>query len=760
MIITRSWLENFIDIEGIETQEICKILNQIGLEVDSYRQITFPKGVVVGKVLSCEKHPDADKLNVCQVEIGEETKQIVCGAKNVTDASWVAVATVGADLGEGFVIKEAKLRGVDSHGMICSSTELGLPAVEPGIWKLDESMGDLKSGVTLNDLPNIADEVIEIELTANRGDCLSIYGVARDLSAALDRQLYPIAQTTLKEIPTPTIAIESDLPIALAFSCMERDQLRPINALERYRLALVEKLSENGVENLLSYVTHATGVILSGYNHCYQAIKVKEEAGIATVYGDEKEISILGVSQREESRVDAENPSVLIEASYIDPDALSRAMMGKKIQKDTRYYHTSRGSDPDLQRGFAYLVLLLGQEQCELHTLLLSDPFRCEIILSHQEIERFIGISLKSEAVTVPLKRLGFEVEEKGDGYVIKVPHFRHDINNQQDVIEEIVRMIGIDHIPSNAQQVVLKHSLNASFENYKKRNYYRTKAVGVGFSEAIHYFFESKEALEKYGLATLPQKLDLRNPISQELDTLRTTLLLHHIRSASLNIKNGKNRVMLFEIGKVVDVDRNETTKMAFVMSGDREVASIHSGAKPKPVDFVTFSSKVLGVVGACELLPAQTPSALFNPYEVADIIIKGRCVGVMGALHIDLREAYDLPRTYLCEIDFEALDFSKVEAKSYAKYPQLSRDLSFLKPKTVPFSQIRLAIEEKGISHLRSLFPVDLYRSEEMGEHESVTMRAILQSDEKTLDETEIETAMNQILETITTDLGLELR
>ncbi len=760
MIITRAWLENFIDLEGIETQEICRVLNQIGLEVDSYRQISFPKGIVVGKVLSCEKHPDADKLNVCQVEIGAQTKQIVCGAKNVVDASWVAVATVGADLGGGFVIKEAKLRGVESHGMICSSSELGLPSIESGIWKLDESMGDLKTGTELNELANIADEVIEIELTANRGDCLSIYGVARDLSAALDRELYPIEQNRLQESSTSEITIETDTPIALAVSCMERGQLRPLNGLERYRLALVEKLGKEEIENLLTYVTHSTGVILSAYAHCYEKIEVKKEEGITTLYGDTQKLSYIGVGQSNKSRVETKSERILIEASYIDPDRLSRSLMGKNIEKDTRYYHASRGSDPDVRMGCAYLASILDQDHCELHSTILPEQFRNEITLSHQEFERFIGISLSPEAITTPLERLGFGVDSVDSVYHIKVPNFRHDVENRQDVIEEIVRMIGIDHIPSDAQNIVLKHTFNESFENYKKRNYYRTKAVGVGFNEAIHYFFENRESLERYGLPTLPEKLDLSNPISQELDTLRTTLLLHHIRSASLNIKNGKNRVMLFEIGKVVDRDRSEAMKMAFVMSGDRQVASIHSGAKAESIDFITFSSHVLGVIGGCELLPASNPSAIFNPYEVADIMIGGECVGIMGSLHIDLREAYNLPKTYLCEIDFEALDFSKVEVKSYAKYPQLSRDLSFLKPKTLPFSEIRSAIEKKEIKYLQRLFPIDLYRSEEMGERESVTMRSILQSNEKTLDESEIEATMEQIIATIVSDLGLELR
>ncbi|XPV82146.1 MAG: YtpR family tRNA-binding protein [Halarcobacter sp.] len=183
MIITRSWIQEYIDISKISTEDICKTLNSIGLEVDSFEEQRMPSNIVVGKVLEKEKHPDADKLNICQVDIGNETVQIVCGAKNVDAGQFVPVAVVGCHLGEGFKIKKAKLRGVESNGMICSSTEIGLPKLNDGILELDESIGKLEIGKELKDYPFLNDDVIEIELTANRGDCLSINGVAREISA-------------------------------------------------------------------------------------------------------------------------------------------------------------------------------------------------------------------------------------------------------------------------------------------------------------------------------------------------------------------------------------------------------------------------------------------------------------------------------------------------------------------------------------------------------------------------------------------------
>lgn len=189
MIITRRWLEEFINISNISTDEICKTLNSIGLEVDSVEKKSIASKVVVAKVLSKEKHPDADKLNVCQVDLGDEVTQIVCGASNVEAGQTVAVATIGAILGNDFKIKAAKLRGVESNGMICSSTELGLPKLNDGIMVLDNSIGELILGKELKDYPSLNDDIIEIGLTPNRGDCLSILGVARELAAFYDLPL-------------------------------------------------------------------------------------------------------------------------------------------------------------------------------------------------------------------------------------------------------------------------------------------------------------------------------------------------------------------------------------------------------------------------------------------------------------------------------------------------------------------------------------------------------------------------------------------
>ena len=244
MIITRTWLEEFIDISRISTDEICKTLNSIGLEVDSVEKISIVPKVVIGKVLEKEKHPDADKLNICQVDLGTQTVQIVCGAKNVDAGQFVPVATVGCDMGNDFIIKEAKLRGVESNGMICSATELGLSKLNDGILELDNSIGELILGKELREYPKLNDEIIEIELTANRGDCLSINGIARELSAfynipfiEFDKQInynnFGIGQVL-------EVECDSNIQSSLIFKAIDFSQFK-LSVLHKLRTAFLGK---------------------------------------------------------------------------------------------------------------------------------------------------------------------------------------------------------------------------------------------------------------------------------------------------------------------------------------------------------------------------------------------------------------------------------------------------------------------------------------------------------------------------------------
>ncbi|MEJ2500069.1 MAG: phenylalanine--tRNA ligase subunit beta, partial [Campylobacterales bacterium] len=269
MIVTRHWLNEWIDLTDVSTETLAKTFNAIGLEVDRVESFRIPENIVVGKVTACEKHPDADKLNVCQVDLGSETRQIVCGAANVAAGQYVPVAVVGAVMPGGLEIKPVKLRGVDSAGMICSSTELGLPKMNDGILVLDESIGKLEPGRALDEYPLMNDDLIEIELTANRGDCLSIRGVARDLCAALDKSLKPRSSKREDEKRIGIgrllkLDVEGDVAGSVRYHAVSVEFFDD-SLLMTLRLAMIDESRANAVEACLEYAMHSTGVILRAY---------------------------------------------------------------------------------------------------------------------------------------------------------------------------------------------------------------------------------------------------------------------------------------------------------------------------------------------------------------------------------------------------------------------------------------------------------------------------------------------------------------
>ena len=774
MIVTRAWLQEWIDISDKSTEALCETLNSIGLEVDSVEKLRIPEKVVVGRVLSCEKHPDADKLNVCQVDLGDETTQIVCGAKNVAAGQTVAVATIGADLGNGFVIKKAKLRGVESNGMICGSTEIGLPQMNDGIMVLDESIGELVTGRELRTYPLLNDDIIEVELTANRGDALSVRGIARDLAAAYDRTLRAYERSFkddrrgIARVLRFQVVGEPEARVVYRFAEFEPCEPR---LLEAFRIACAGKYHERPLHQKVTYAIHSTGVILRVYDfdQLYNdegkvTLELKREAnGVDVLRCNGKVLSQIGLNQDAEIS-EPKGRHLILEASYVDPDTISARKTELGLEADDLYYNTSRGSETDLELGLDFLCDTISKE-CGARIYGGEErymPKTEERILkvSQAFIDNFIGQPVDPAQVVAILSRLGISCMRKEDFFIIVVPDFRTDIYGVQDIVEELVRFIGIDNIVAKPLEIIEQRRLNEAYNLYKKRNKYRIKAAGAGFFESVHYFFANRALQQKYGLPVLDEALDLQNPISEELNTLRTTLVMHLLESASSNIKNGRKRVALFELGRVVDEKRHETEKMAFVFSGHLEEASLKNHGKPVTVDFFSFADKVSAVIGAFELKAKKEVEALFSPYEYATIEIDGKSVGYIARVHANAEKDFDLPRTYVCEVDFAALPYETVQAKSYAKFPSVTRDLSLLVPKTVAFDTIKEALREDIPVEIREFYPIDLFESEDLGENVSLTVRFVIRSDEKTLTEEEITAMIDKVLERLKSHLGIVIR
>ena len=772
MIVTKTWLQDFIDISKIDTSNICKTFNSIGLEVDSVEKVRIPAGVVVGYIKEKAKHPDADKLSVCQVDIGTEVVQIVCGAKNVDAGQYVPVATVGCTLGEGFKIKKAKLRGEASHGMICSTTEIGLPKLDDGILELDDSIGELVIGKELNEYKLLNDDIIEIELTANRGDCLSINGVARELSAYYNLPLYEkdnkVNYNNIGIGQALEVECDSNMDTSLIFQVMDiKDFKLPI--LYKLRVATIDKYNASDISDILTYSTHSNGVILNAYANSdtdkhneLSLLHVKKDSdGFDCVYGKEQ-LSTICVKHEDLNTTDS---TMILEASYINPELLSKNVFESKKKTGDIYYRTSRGSEPDIQEGidfFTTLISKLGGSIFRGSEIFAEEIQESKIDISIKKVSAIIGQSIPKAKIQKILGNLGFEVKDGGNGVLsIQIPAFRHDIKNIADVTEEIVRIIGIDNIKSKPLAIDEVNRTNKTSHNLVKKNNLRAKAIENGFFETITYVFSNKENLEKYGFNTVNEKLDILNPIVNELNTFRTSILLNLVEATANNFKLGFKKVSLFEIGTVFDTKREESKKISFIYSGDKEDESFTNSGKPEVIDFFTFAKKILNTIGKFDIEPMKTiPNDFIHPFQNGDIIVEGKTIGFISKLHPNVANDFAISDTFIAEIDFDLIENELIKTTTYSKFQASKKDLSLITPKDMPYSTIKKVISSINDENIKQFNLIDIYTDEKLGENESLTIRFVLQNSEKTLEEEDITTTMDTILVTLKDELGITIR
>ena len=776
MIVTRSWLEEYIDLSDISNDELCSKLNEIGLEVDGVVEHKIPAKVVIGEIKACAKHPDADKLNVCQVDTGDEVVQIVCGASNVVKAKYVAVATVGSILPGDFKIKKAKLRGQESYGMICSSSELGLPEVEDGIMILDDSIGELVVGEELNSYPKFADTVIEIGLTPNRGDCLSIHGVARDLAAAFKKEL----KSSNESLETSNYGIARDLRVTLKdefegtleYSLAEVDEYK-INFLTKLRLAFAGIEKKSDIDKILAYATHDSGVLFRAYD--YEKIAddngveiVVEKRGehIVEVKSKDRVLSIVGVSCNDEFKAN-DSKKVIIEASYIDPDEVAEGVVQESLKSDELYYNSFRGSEPDLEFGLKRLKgVFCKNGECRFSdsSLKVGKEFKDSVIaVSISNLVAIIGQEISAKEIVDILESLGFKVNiVDNDKLAIEVPRYRHDIKNSHDIAEEVLRIYGIDNIKAQPLKFVEKNRINETYINFREKSALSQRAVASGFFEAMTYVFANKEQQRMYGFETLKDELDLINPIVNELNTLRVTMFTNLLNAVSQNVKYGKKSIPLFEIGTVFNSDREEREVLSFVYSGELQRASVKNSAKAKMVDFASFVDKISSVIGEFKLKECGAKNALMHPYQSAEIVKDNKSVGFVSKLHPKVADDFDIPNTFICELDLKAVLPKHKNATELSNYQPTTKDLSVVVDKSLNFYDVAKSLKGlvEALDILKDFYPLDIYSDEKLGNMKSLTIRFTLQSNQKTLSDEEIDSAMSKILDTLKSDFSAELR
>ncbi len=744
--------------------KLCEDLSRLGLEVESCIPCIAPKNVVVGKVLEKAPHKNAEKLSVCQVDVGKEVLPIVCGAKNVAPNQFAPVALKGAIIGSTTIAK-TELRGVESHGMICSSVELGFPKINDGILELDESVGELVLGKELNEYAPFNTHVLEISLTPNRGDCLSVLGIAREISAFYHTPLKPIK--TLNFTPKSdliTLSVGENIESHLAYYLICNHSLKtPLNI--KLSLAHNNALSENDLNNFIEFSAHFSGVIMNAYslNTTPMDLSVKnDENNLESVYINHQKRSTIAIKHQDQKDL---SECLLLEASYTDPISLSlklHALKDKTLQKDNALiYRSARGSNPNLSDGLNFLsahlkATILESKQTE-HSL--KDR---TLTFQLEDITEILGLAVEKEKIQSILKNLGFKVSAKEPNskpqiLEIVAPNFRHDIKTIQDIAEEILRFVGIDNLVSKPLNCVSSKNSNPHYDTHRFFENLKHKALACGFKEVIHYMFYSKEKQQKLGFEVLEDPLELQNPITTDLNTLRTSLVCG-LLDASLRNKNlGFKSIALYEKGSVYNAKREEIQKLGFLVSGLQKKES-YPDAKGKAWDFYSFAECVSKVIGdfSLEKLTAQTP--INHPYQSAKIIQNNENIGVIAKIHPKVIQELDLFESYYAEIDASKLKRPAMLLKPFSIYPSSVRDLTLIIDENTAFNRIKKALKDAQIPNLSEILPLDVFK--ESDNTIALSVRCVIHSLEKTLNDEEVNSAVQKALEILEKEFNARLK
>lgn len=764
MITTKNWLSDFLDLSSISTEKIAQKFNTIGHEVAKTQKLSLDENIVIGKIISKKKHENAEKLNVCLVDVGlKEPLQIVCGASNVQKDMFVAVSKIGAKLPNGLVIKPTDLRGVNSMGMICSAFELGLGEINKGILELDNSIGDLVLGKSLNAYPCFDDEIIEVELTPNRGDCLSVYGLARELSAGFELNLNTnLARGNFLQLGIGRVVSfkSSNVCSKNLFSVAKMTNFN-LDLKSKIRLSLVEELETDNLRSLIKYVSLSTGVIME----CFACkdlenkkvnIELDRKNGVDLCYINGELVSQTSIFNHKLADISA--TEVIFRASYTDPELVSKEVWSQKLKTDAMYYNSSRGSEPDLNFGISFL------QGCnaglEFYAQSIQNDFELtpkQILLNIKDASKQIGKKLDKNTCLKLLKLLGFDCSSQGDdSLLVKVPDFRQDIFTPADLIEEIVRMIGIDKIEPIPAVIKELSNLNASYLNYKFERDLAKKACSAGFSESINFVFAHKESLKSFGYEIVSSEKDIINPISSDLDTLRTSLVPNILKAIVLNKNKQKQSIALFELGDIFDKDTNQERSLCFIFSGNEFNTSIHS--KQEKINFASFAKKISSVIGAFNLQNKQASLSLEQMGQTANVMQNEQIIGTMYKLSLQTQAQLNLDDTFVCELKLSALPRSIKTASEFSKFQANRRDLSLVIDKKYSFYEIQEAIKTAQIKHLQSFYPIDTFFDKSLKNSQVLTIRFIFSSLEKGLTESDID--IQKIVDLIKQKFNGELR
>ena len=775
MNISTSWLREWIS--PVVTDEIlAEQLTMAGLEVDGIETVApaFSK-VVVGHVVSCEKHPDADKLNLCQVDVGEaETVQIICGAKNVRTGLKVMAALVGAKLPGDFKIKKAKLRGVESFGMICSESELGISDSSEGIAELDV---EATIGQDVREYLDLDDHIIELDITPNRGDCFSVLGVAREVSANYNMAfVMPDIEITAlgKSSVATSVSNTSACPKYLTRSIKGIDNSVQTPQWMADKLKRSGQATHSPVVDVTNYVLMELGQPM----HAFDLAKIQGDIQVRNaklgetvdllndstvelkddtlVITDEKSVlAIAGVMGGEASSTQTTTTDILLESAFFEPVSIAGKARnyGLHTESSLRF---ERGVDFNitelaLDRAAQLVIEICGGVASEITKSVDESalPKLEPITITQAKIQKILGFELDSNWIEEKFINLDFEISDKtSNSWTIIPPSFRFDIRIPADLIEELARLYGYDKLP--VQKLSLDANINVIKEAQIDKYDVMQALVSRGYQEVITYSFIS----EKYQdlINPLAKKITLTNPISADMSTMRSSLWAGLLQTVESNQRRGHTDARFFEIGLCFDGVKadEQSNKLAGIVSGNRFNAQWSS--ELQPLDF--FDAKadlesLLSFTSATFDFEAAEHPAL-QKGQSAKISLNGEQVGWIGALSPAVQKELSLSKCYLYEVDLNVILAGKIaKYESFSSYQQAQRDIALVVDQATPVAALTQSINELKQTHFVSVSLFDVYSGEhiESGK-KSVALSLTYQSLEATLADDEVNTKVDEVL------------
>ncbi|EGW55279.1 phenylalanine--tRNA ligase subunit beta [Candidatus Endoriftia persephonae] len=791
MKFSEAWLREWAN-PAVATEELAEQFSMAGLEVDSVEPVAPAfSGVVVGEVLAIEPHPDANKLRICSVNVNaEEPLQIICGAANVAEGMRVPVAVVGARLPGDFKIKKAKLRGVQSLGMICSASELGLADSSDGIMPLP---ADAPVGDDFRDWLQLDDQTIDIDLTPDRGDCLGIAGIAREVGV-INR--CPVTSPQIDEVPA-VIDDRFEVQLEATEACPRYlcRVIKGINPTAETPIWMQERLRRSGIRSLspvvdvTNYVLLELGQPMHGFDLGQLSAPVRVRMAkvgekLTLLGGQEIELkpdtlliadanrplALAGIMGGEGSGVSAETSDILLESAFFSPTAIIGKARAYGLHTDSSH-RFERGVDPQLQaqamqRATALLLDIVGGEAGPVVEV--SDEEKIEarpqILLRHQRIQRLLGIEISTDEVEDILSRLEMQFSVEEGGWLVTAPSCRFDISIEADLIEEVGRIYGYARIPTRrgAFGMELRGRAEADFDLLRAKEL----LVSRDYQEVITYSFISPELHKQ--LDPGRDGVRLANPISADMSVMRTSLWPGLLQTARYNLSRQQERVRIFESGlrflkSASEIDQRQM--LAGLITGPQ--LSEQWGGAARAVDFFDLKADLealftLTGAGAGFAFSAAEHPAL-HPGQSAAIEFAGRQIGWIGMLHPALEQQLDLDgSTYLFEVELEALNAGRLPAFApLSKFPSIRRDIALLMDAEIPFDRVKRCVQTAAPEIVKDIRLFDVYTGEKVDSgRKSLALGLILQESSHTLTDEEVDAVVDAVLKRLADELGAKLR